>query len=81
MCSGLFARLKAWFDVPAVIQSDLTAVDADCVVRDLRDPQLVAAFAMRKLQALHLLSIPERREIACGHFCLTAIAEDPPRTA
>jgi len=58
VCADLFAQLKAWFDVPATVELDLSAVDADRVVLDLREPQMVAAFAMRKLQALHLLSIP-----------------------
>lgn len=58
VCAGLFAQLKSWFDVPATVELNLESIDADQVVRDLRDPQMVAAFAMRKLQALHLLSIP-----------------------
>ena len=35
---------------------DLSAVDA--AVSELGDPQMVAALAMRKLQALHLLATP-----------------------
>lgn len=58
VCASLFDQRKGWFDVPATVELDLTTVDADRVVLDLRDPQMVAAFAMRKLQALHLLSIP-----------------------
>ena len=42
--------------MPAKVEFDLTAVDS--AVRELGDPQLIAAFAMRKLQALHLLATP-----------------------
>lgn len=52
----LFARLRDWFDVPATVELDLTAIDA--AVAELGDPVMVAALAMRKLQALHLLSTP-----------------------
>jgi hypothetical protein len=52
----LFETLRAWFDVPARVTFDLTDVDA--AVRELGDPQMIGAFAMRKLQALRLLSTP-----------------------
>lgn len=52
----LFETLRAWFDVPAHVTIDLQAVDS--AVRELNDPQLVMAMAMRKLQALHLLATP-----------------------
>lgn len=52
----LFARLRDWFDVPGTVELDLTAVDA--AVAELTDPVMVAALAMRKLQALHVLSTP-----------------------
>ena len=52
----LFDTLRRWFDVPSHVTIDLTAIDA--AVRELGDPVLVAAMAMRKLQALHLLSTP-----------------------
>ena len=52
----LFATLQEWFDVPDKVALDLSAVDA--AVREMADPVMVAALAMRKLQALHLLSTP-----------------------
>jgi hypothetical protein len=52
----LFARLRDWFDVPDSVSLDLSAIDS--AVAELGDPQMVAALAMRKLQALHLLSTP-----------------------
>lgn len=52
----LFARLRAWFDVPDSVTLNLSGVDA--AVSELSDPVMVAALAMRKLQALHLLSTP-----------------------
>lgn len=54
----LFAMLQRWFDVPAVVDLDLSAVDPPQVVREMTDPVMVAALAMRKLQALHLLATP-----------------------
>jgi hypothetical protein len=52
----LFGILRAWFDVPDQVTLDLRSVDA--AVAELGDPQMVAAMAMRKLQALHLLATP-----------------------
>jgi hypothetical protein len=52
----LFEMLKDWFDVPDSVALDLSAVDA--VVHEMADPVMIAALAMRKLQALHLLSTP-----------------------
>ena len=52
----LFARLREWFDVPDSVALDLSGIDA--AVEELGDPVMVAALAMRKLQALHLLSTP-----------------------
>lgn len=52
----LFALLRGWFAVPASVTIDLRAVDS--AVEELSDPQLVMAMAMRKLQALHLLTTP-----------------------
>lgn len=53
---ALFATLQGWFEVPERITLDLRAVDS--AVAELSDPQLVMAMAMRKLQALHLLTTP-----------------------
>lgn len=52
----LFETLRLWFAVPDLVEIDLTAVDS--AVRELGDPQMIAALAMRKLQALHLLATP-----------------------
>jgi hypothetical protein len=52
----LFRLLRAWFDVSDQVTLDLRAVDS--AVAELGDPQLVMAMAMRKLQALHLLTTP-----------------------
>jgi hypothetical protein len=52
----LFGLLREWFDVPVSVTLDLRAVDS--AIAELSDPQLVMAMAMRKLQALHLLTTP-----------------------
>jgi hypothetical protein len=52
----MFETLRAWFDVPARVTIDLT--DIDSAVTELGDPQMIIALAMRKLQALRLLSTP-----------------------
>jgi hypothetical protein len=52
----LFDTLKRWFDVPDEVTLDLSAVDA--AVAEMSDPQKIAALAMRKLQALHVLATP-----------------------
>ena len=52
----LFGLLRAWFDVPLAVALDLAEVDS--AVDELGDPQMVAAMAMRKLQALHLIATP-----------------------
>jgi hypothetical protein len=52
----LFATLRRWFDVPRSVALDLAEIDS--AVAELSDPVLIAAMAMRKLQALHLLATP-----------------------
>ena len=52
----LFGTLRAWFGVPASVRLDLAEVDS--AVTELGDPMLIAAMAMRKLQALHLIATP-----------------------
>lgn len=52
----LFQLLRDWFAVPTSVTLDLRGVDS--AVAELSDPQLVMAMAMRKLQALHLLTTP-----------------------
>jgi hypothetical protein len=52
----LFLTLRRWFGVPVAVSLDLAEVDS--AVEELGDPVMIAAMAMRKLQALHLLSTP-----------------------
>ncbi|HEX6255058.1 MAG TPA: hypothetical protein VFZ70_04545 [Euzebyales bacterium] len=52
----LFMLLRRWFAVPNAVTLDLRAVDS--AVAELGEPRLVMAMAMRKLQALHLLTTP-----------------------
>lgn len=54
----LFETLKGWFQVPDAVALHLDAVDSDQVVRGMSDPVMIAALAMRKLQALHLIATP-----------------------
>lgn len=53
---ALFELLRDWFAVPDSVTLDLRAVDS--AVAELGEPRLVMAMAMRKLQALHLLTTP-----------------------
>lgn len=48
--------LKRWFSVEQKVTLNLAEIDS--AVHELGDPVLIAAMAMRKLQALHLLSTP-----------------------
>jgi hypothetical protein len=52
----LFEILRSWFDVPAKVRLSLDDIDA--AVSELGDPVMIAALAMRKLQALRLLAQP-----------------------
>ena len=52
----LFDLLREWFGVPDSVRLDLQEVDS--AVAELGDPLMIAALAMRKLQALHLLATP-----------------------
>ncbi len=52
----LFDTLKRWFAVPDSVPLNLSDVDA--VVTEMSDPVMIAALAMRKLQALRLLATP-----------------------
>jgi hypothetical protein len=54
--SEMFATLRRWFDVPSEVTLDLREIDS--AVAELGEPVLIAAMAMRKLQALHLLATP-----------------------
>lgn len=52
----LFDTLKSWFDVADTVELDISAVDS--AVTELGDPEMIAAMAMRKLQALNLIATP-----------------------
>ena len=52
----LFNTLQRWFSVPSSVAINLSAIDA--AVTEMGDPVLIMAMAMRKLQALNLLSTP-----------------------
>jgi hypothetical protein len=52
----LFVTLQGWFEVPDRIS--LSLQDIDAAVTELGDPVMIAALAMRKLQALRLLAQP-----------------------
>lgn len=52
----LFTILRRWFGVPREVTLDLSEVDS--AVAELGDPVMIAALAMRKLQALNLLATP-----------------------
>lgn len=52
----LFETLRRWFEVPPAVALDLE--DVDSAVAELGDPRMIAATAMRKLQALRLLATP-----------------------
>lgn len=52
----LFDTLKEWFDVGDTVPLDVRSIDS--AVRELGDPVMIAAMAMRKLQALNLIATP-----------------------
>jgi hypothetical protein len=52
----LFNTLQRWFNVPASVAINLATIDS--AVTEMGDPILIMAMAMRKLQALNLLSTP-----------------------
>jgi len=52
----LFDLLRRWFYVGPTVELDLREIDS--AVEELGDPQMIAAVAMRKLQALHLIATP-----------------------
>ncbi len=52
----LFETMKRWFTVPDAVPLNLSDIDA--VVTEMADPVMIAALAMRKLQALRLLAMP-----------------------
>ena len=52
----LFSTLKDWFEVDD--QVTISLADIDAAVEELGEPRMIAAMAMRKLQALRLLAQP-----------------------
>jgi predicted N-formylglutamate amidohydrolase len=52
----LFATMKRWFDVPDRVSLDLSSIDA--ATREMADPIMIAALALRKLQALSVIATP-----------------------
>ncbi len=52
----LFNTLREWFEIEPAITLDL--VDIDSAVIELGKPEMIAAMAMRKLQALRLIATP-----------------------
>lgn len=52
----LFETLRSWFGVPD--QITISLADVDSAVSEMGDPVMIAAMAMRKLQALRLLAQP-----------------------
>ena len=52
----LFVILKRWFGVPDRVALDLSTIDA--ATAEMGEPVMIAALAMRKLQALHLVATP-----------------------
>lgn len=52
----LFGTLRDWFDVGRSVELDLQTIDS--AVLEMGDPRMIAAMAMRKLQALRLISTP-----------------------
>ena len=52
----LFETMRDWFDVAEQVALDLAEIDS--AVEELGEPVMIAAMAMRKLQALHLIATP-----------------------
>lgn len=52
----LFLTLKGWFGVDDSVALDVSGIDSAVV--EMGDPVMIAAMAMRKLQALRLISTP-----------------------
>jgi len=52
----LFNTLREWFEIEPTVTLDL--VEIDSAVIELGEPEMIAAMAMRKLQALRLIATP-----------------------
>lgn len=56
VAENLFNTLRKWFDVKPSVIIDLTEIDS--AITELGESEMIAAMAMRKLQALHLIATP-----------------------
>ena len=56
VAENLFNTLRKWFDVKPNVTIDLTEIDS--AITELGESEMIAAMAMRKLQALHLIATP-----------------------
>ena len=56
VAENLFNTLRKWFDVQPNVTIDLTEIDS--AITELGESEMIAAMAMRKLQALHLIATP-----------------------
>jgi hypothetical protein len=83
-CTGLFKCLQRWFNVGPQLVADISTIGSPAIAEELQDPQLVAGFAMRRLQALHFVSRPGVRTttdivIALIDGVLRPLIESPTR--
>ena len=67
----LFETLQRWFEVPSRVTLELSSVTA--ANREIRDVHQVMALAMRRLQALHVVSGP--RVITTTDVVLTIVQD------
>ena len=56
VAENLFNTLRKWFDVKPSVIIDLSEIDS--AITELGESEMIAAMAMRKLQALHLIATP-----------------------
>ena len=56
VAENLFNTLRKWFDVKPSVNIDLSEIDS--AITELGESEMIAAMAMRKLQALHLIATP-----------------------
>ena len=56
VAENLFNTLRKWFDVKPNVTIDLSEIDS--AITELGESEMIAAMAMRKLQALHLIATP-----------------------
>ena len=81
-CVGLFDRLRCWFNVGPELRADLTTISSPVITAELHQPQLVMAFAMRRLQALYHLAQPGvRTTVDVVVHSIDAVLPRPDRSA